>query len=151
MNVVWNQTETSMFLNNTVAIKLMHGHMIQTIIHEIARVITIGRSVGCTKRKASLCAKESTTSSSKKKATGHMIIISWKASKKTWFVIPPIFNEMLKRIMTYTIKNDIIAVNNRFCLNVLGIGKNAPFLKLHKKTTLNISVVRYQAMLVRFQ
>ena len=82
MNVVWNQTETSMFLNNTVAIKLMHGHMIQTIIHEIARVITIGRSVGCTKRKASLCAKESTTSSSKKKATGHMIIISWKASKR---------------------------------------------------------------------
>lgn len=133
MNVVWNQTETSMFLNNTVAIKLMHGHMIQTIIHEMARVITIGRSVGCTKRKTSLCAKESTTSSSKKKATGHMIIISWKASKKTWFVIPPIFNEMLKRIMTYTIKNDIIAVNNRFCLNVLGIGKNAPFLKLHKK------------------
>ena len=87
MNVVWNQTETSMFLNNTVAIKLMHGHMIQTIIQEMARVITIGRSVGCTKRKASLCAKESTTSSSKKKATGHMIIISWKASKKTWFVI----------------------------------------------------------------
>jgi len=52
-----------------------------------------------------------------------MIIISWKASKKTWFVIPPIFNEMLKRIMTYTIKNDIIAVNNKFYLNVLGIIK----------------------------
>lgn len=49
--------------------------MIHTIMLEIARVITIGRSVGFTKRKASLWAKESTTSNSKKKATGHMMII----------------------------------------------------------------------------
>jgi len=122
------------------------------MILEIARVITIGRSVGCTKRKASLCAKESTTSNSKKKATGHMMIISWKAIRKTWFVIPPIFNEMLKRIMTYTIKNDIMAVNNKFCLNVLGIGKCSFRDKIHKKNnTYSISVVRYQDKLVRFQ
>lgn len=136
MNVVWNQTDTSIVLNRIVAMRLMHGHMIHTIMLEMARVTTIGQSVGSTKRKASLCAKESTTSSSKKKATGHMMIISWKASKNTWLLNPPMFKEMLKRIMTYTIKNDIIAVNNKFCLNVLGIRKCSFRDKIHKKTTL---------------
>ena len=50
--------------------------MIHTIMLEIARVITIGRSVGCTKRKASLWAKESTTSTSKKKVSYYTVLIS---------------------------------------------------------------------------
>ena len=45
-NVVWSQTATNSFpafLNSSVAIKLIIGHIIAIIIMEIASVITIGR------------------------------------------------------------------------------------------------------------
>ena len=56
-NVVWSQTATNSFpafLNSSVAIKLIIGHIIAIIIMEIASVITIGRSCGVTMQKANL-------------------------------------------------------------------------------------------------
>lgn len=53
-NVVWSQTATNSFpafLNSSVAIKLIIGHIIAIIIMEIASVITIGRSCGVTMQK----------------------------------------------------------------------------------------------------
>ena len=55
--VVWNQTATNSFpafLNSSVAIKLIIGHIMIIIIMEMDSVITIGRSCGVTMRKASL-------------------------------------------------------------------------------------------------
>ena len=59
-NVVWSQTATNSFpafLNSSVAIKLIIGHIIAIIIMEMASVITIGRSCGVTMRKANLWAR----------------------------------------------------------------------------------------------
>ena len=56
-DVVWSQTATNSFpafLNSSVAIKLIIGHIIAIIIMEIASVITIGRSCGVTMQKANL-------------------------------------------------------------------------------------------------
>ena len=54
-NVVWSQTATNSFpafLNSSVAIKLIIGHIIAIIIMEIASVITIGRSCAYSARTA---------------------------------------------------------------------------------------------------
>ena len=53
--VVWNHAAISSFpgcLNKTVATRLMVGHIHKTIMHEMASVITNGRSFGVTIRKA---------------------------------------------------------------------------------------------------
>ena len=71
------------FLNRIVATRLMQGHMMHTIMEEIARVMKIGLSCGVTIRKASICASLSTKANSRTKATGHMIFSSPKAIRNT--------------------------------------------------------------------
>ena len=64
------------FMNSRVAIKLMVGHIRQTIMDEIASVIKIGLSCGVTNRNASFVASFSTTKYYRMQAIGHMIGIS---------------------------------------------------------------------------
>lgn len=77
--VVWNHAATSSFpgcLNKTVATRLMVGHIHKTIMHEMASVITNGRSFGVTIWKAIAVDNFSTTKNSRIKATGSIMIIS---------------------------------------------------------------------------
>ena len=54
ISVPFNYFVIPAFLNSSVAIKLIIGHIIAIIIMEIASVITIGRSCGVTMQKANL-------------------------------------------------------------------------------------------------
>ena len=62
--------------NKRVAIKLIIGHIIHTIIEEIASVIKIGLSCGVTILNASFVADFSTIKNSRTNATGSIITIS---------------------------------------------------------------------------
>ena len=70
-------------LKSTVAIKLITGHMMQTIIDDIAHVINNGLSCGVMKRNASAGASLPTMKNSSITAIGHIIGISWNASANT--------------------------------------------------------------------
>lgn len=71
---------TSCVLEQNRCNKTHAGHMMHTIMEEIARVMKIGLSCGVTIRKASICASLSTKANSRTKATGHMIFSSPKPS-----------------------------------------------------------------------
>ena len=82
--------------NKTVEIRLITGHIRHTIIEQIASVTKTGlSSFGFTRRNASIVASFSTTKYSRIHAIGHIIGISWNASRKTSFVIPPLSIAML--------------------------------------------------------
>ena len=82
-------------MKSSVAIKLITGHIRQTIIVEIAIVINAGRSCGVTMRNASFVASFSTIKYSRMQAIGHMIGISWNAIRKISFDITPLSSAML--------------------------------------------------------
>ena len=84
------------FLNKSVAANDIHGHIKIIDTTEIAITKWNGWPFSkSTTWNAFFLAKCPIMKKSKIKATGPIITNSWKASKNTWFVIPPTFKAML--------------------------------------------------------